>query len=36
MLENASREMLRQGSFDFARAAMPFARAQALFSVPEE
>lgn len=36
MLENASREMLRQGTFDFARAAMPFSRAQALFSGPDE
>lgn len=36
MLENASREMLRAGNFGFARAAMPFARAQALFETPEE
>ncbi len=34
MLENASREMLREGSFGFARAGMPFARAQELFSRP--
>ena len=36
MLENASREMLRAGNFGFARAAMPFSRAQALFETPEE
>ena len=32
MIETASREMQRDGTFGFARAAMPFAKAQALFS----
>ena len=32
MLETASREMLGEGTFDFTRASMPFAKAQALFS----
>jgi 2-methylisocitrate lyase-like PEP mutase family enzyme len=32
MLETASREMLRDGTFGFTRAGMPFARAQALFT----
>ena len=36
MLENASREMLSDGSFEFARAGMPFARAQALFAKPDD
>jgi 2-methylisocitrate lyase-like PEP mutase family enzyme len=31
MIENASREMLRDGTFGFARAGMAFSRAQALF-----
>ena len=31
MIENASREMLREGTFGFARAAMPFAGAGAVF-----
>ncbi|MBL8577954.1 MAG: isocitrate lyase/phosphoenolpyruvate mutase family protein [Mesorhizobium sp.] len=31
MIENASREMLGEGTFGFSRSAMPFARAQALF-----
>jgi 2-methylisocitrate lyase-like PEP mutase family enzyme len=35
MLENASREMLRDGTFGFTRAGMEFARAQALFSKEE-
>jgi 2-methylisocitrate lyase-like PEP mutase family enzyme len=34
MLETASREMLREGTFGFTRAGMPFDRAQALFSKP--
>lgn len=32
LLENAAREMLRDGTFGFSRAAMSFARAQALFT----
>ncbi len=32
MLETASREMLQDGTFGFARAAMPFSRLQALFT----
>jgi 2-methylisocitrate lyase-like PEP mutase family enzyme len=32
MIENAAHEMQRDGTFEFARNAMPFARAQALFS----
>ena len=36
MLENASREMLRDGTFGFARAGMAFARVQAMFSTPED
>ncbi len=32
MLENASREILNEGTFGFARAGMAFARAQALFA----
>ena len=31
MMQNAAREMLDEGSFAFARAAMPFAEAQKLF-----
>jgi 2-methylisocitrate lyase-like PEP mutase family enzyme len=36
MIENASREMLRDCTFGFARAGMAFARAQALFSKQED
>lgn len=36
MIENASREMLRDGTFGFSRAAMAFSRAQALFSKKED
>jgi 2-methylisocitrate lyase-like PEP mutase family enzyme len=32
MIETATREMLRDGTFGFSRAGMPFAKAQALFS----
>lgn len=32
LIENASREMLRDGTFGFSRAAMAFSRAQALFA----
>lgn len=32
MIETATREMLRDGTFGFTRAGMPFAKAQALFS----
>jgi len=32
VLERAAREMQDEGTFEFARSAMPFARAQALFS----
>ncbi len=35
MLEKASRQMLDEGSFGFARDAMPFARLQKMFAVPE-
>ncbi|WP_378948496.1 oxaloacetate decarboxylase [Mesorhizobium sp. ANAO-SY3R2] len=35
MMERASREMLGQGTFEFARDGMPFARLQAMFS-PDE
>ena len=34
MLETASREMLREGTFGFTRAGMAFDKAQALFSKP--
>ena len=36
MIENASREMLRDGTFGFTRAAMAFDRAQALFSKKDD
>ena len=36
MIENASREMLREGTFGFARAGMAFSRVQALFSKKED
>jgi 2-methylisocitrate lyase-like PEP mutase family enzyme len=36
MLETASREMLREGTFGFTRASMAFDKAQALFSKPGE
>ncbi len=36
MIENASREMLRDGTFGFSRAAMAFSRAQALFSKKDD
>lgn len=36
MVENASREMLRDGTFGFSRAGIPFARLQAMFSAAEE
>jgi 2-methylisocitrate lyase-like PEP mutase family enzyme len=32
MLQTASREMLEEGTFDFAKAGMPFAKAQELFA----
>ncbi|TIS56125.1 oxaloacetate decarboxylase [Mesorhizobium sp.] len=35
MLETAAREILQDGSFGFARAAMPFGKLQALFSKPD-
>ena len=36
MIENASREILRDGTFGFARAGMAFSRVQALFSKKED
>ncbi|MBU0584262.1 MAG: isocitrate lyase/phosphoenolpyruvate mutase family protein [Alphaproteobacteria bacterium] len=36
MVERAAKEMLDGGSFGFARDAMPFSRAQALFARPDE
>ncbi len=36
MIENASREMLRDGTFGFARAGMAFSRAQALFKKDDD
>lgn len=36
MMETASREMLTNGTFGFARSCMPFARAQELFTTPED
>ena len=36
MIENASREILRDGTFGFARAGMAFSRVQALFSKNED
>jgi len=36
MIENASREMLRDGTFGFTRAGMAFSRAQALFAKDDD
>jgi 2-methylisocitrate lyase-like PEP mutase family enzyme len=36
VIENAAREMLRDGSFGFSRAGMGFDRLQALFASPDE
>jgi 2-methylisocitrate lyase-like PEP mutase family enzyme len=36
MIENASREMLRDGTFGFARAGMAFSRALALFAKDDD
>ena len=36
MIENASREMLRDGTFGFTRAGMAFDRVQAMFSKKED
>ena len=36
MLQTAAREMLQDGTFDFARAGMPFAKVQALFAKPRK
>jgi 2-methylisocitrate lyase-like PEP mutase family enzyme len=32
MLQTAARELLEEGTFDFARQAMPFAKLQGMFS----
>jgi 2-methylisocitrate lyase-like PEP mutase family enzyme len=32
MLQKASREMLEEGTFDFAREGMPFAKLQGMFT----
>lgn len=36
MLQNAAREMLQEGSFGFARAAIPHAKLQALFAIEND